>query len=83
VVSGVDKPFLPDAGLIKGDLLAYYRDVAEVMRPPPARRRTAGSSGSRASARSPPSWPPAARSGDSRDDALGDETLEVDDITAA
>jgi len=29
--------------------------------------RTVGSSGGRTSARSPPSWPPAARSGDSRD----------------
>jgi bifunctional non-homologous end joining protein LigD len=32
-VSSVDKPFFPDAGLVKGDLLAYYRDVAEVMLP--------------------------------------------------
>ena len=32
-VSSVDKPFFPDAGLTKGDLLAYYRDVAEVMLP--------------------------------------------------
>jgi bifunctional non-homologous end joining protein LigD len=32
-VSSVDKPFFPAAGLTKGDLLAYYRDVAEVMVP--------------------------------------------------
>ena len=32
-VSSVGKPFFPDAGLVKGDLLAYYRDVAEVMLP--------------------------------------------------
>ncbi|HEX4907561.1 MAG TPA: non-homologous end-joining DNA ligase [Actinomycetes bacterium] len=32
-VSSVDKPFFPDAGLKKGDLLAYYRDVAETMLP--------------------------------------------------
>jgi bifunctional non-homologous end joining protein LigD len=32
-VSSVGKPFFPDAGLTKGDLLAYYRDVAEVMLP--------------------------------------------------
>src|SRR4029453_16267080 len=32
-VSSVNKPFFPDAGLVKGDLLAYYRDVAEVMLP--------------------------------------------------
>src|SRR5918995_225716 len=32
-VSSVGKPFFPDAGLNKGDLLAYYRDVAEVMLP--------------------------------------------------
>jgi bifunctional non-homologous end joining protein LigD len=32
-VSSVGKPFFPDAGLVKGDLLAYYRDVAEVMVP--------------------------------------------------
>ena len=32
-VSSVDKPFFPVAGLRKGDLLAYYRDVAEVMLP--------------------------------------------------
>ena len=32
-VTSVDKPFFPEAGLTKGDLLAYYRDVAEVMLP--------------------------------------------------
>jgi hypothetical protein len=32
-VSSVAKPFFPDALLVKGDLLAYYRDVAEVMLP--------------------------------------------------
>jgi bifunctional non-homologous end joining protein LigD len=32
-VSSVDKPFFPDVGLTKGDLLAHYRDVAEVMVP--------------------------------------------------
>ena len=32
-VSSVDKPFFPDAGLTKGDLIAYYRDVAETMLP--------------------------------------------------
>ena len=32
-VSSVDRPFFPDAGLTKGDLIAYYRDVAEVMVP--------------------------------------------------
>ena len=32
-VSSVAKPFFPEAGLTKGDLLAYYRDVAEVMLP--------------------------------------------------
>src|ERR671911_427681 len=32
-VTSVGKPFFPDAGLNKGDLLAYYRDVAEVMLP--------------------------------------------------
>jgi bifunctional non-homologous end joining protein LigD len=32
-VSSVAKPFFPDAGLVKGDLVAYYRDVAEVMLP--------------------------------------------------
>jgi bifunctional non-homologous end joining protein LigD len=32
-VSSVAKPFFPEAGLTKGDLLAYYRDVAEIMLP--------------------------------------------------
>jgi bifunctional non-homologous end joining protein LigD len=32
-VSSVAKPFFPEAGLTKGDLVAYYRDVAEVMLP--------------------------------------------------
>jgi bifunctional non-homologous end joining protein LigD len=32
-ISSVDKPFFPDAGLTKGDLIAYYRDVAAVMVP--------------------------------------------------
>src|SRR6266404_6042028 len=43
--------------------------------------RTAGSSGGRASACSPPSWPPAARSGDSRDSPTRSwtrETLTID-----
>jgi bifunctional non-homologous end joining protein LigD len=32
-VSSVDKPFFPEAGLTKGDLVAYDRDMAEVMLP--------------------------------------------------
>jgi bifunctional non-homologous end joining protein LigD len=32
-VSSVTKPFFPEAGLTKGDLLAWYRDVAELMLP--------------------------------------------------
>jgi bifunctional non-homologous end joining protein LigD len=32
-VSSVTKPFFPETGLTKGDLLAYYRDVAETMLP--------------------------------------------------
>jgi bifunctional non-homologous end joining protein LigD len=32
-VTSVDRPFFPEAGLTKGDLVAYYRDVAEVMLP--------------------------------------------------
>jgi bifunctional non-homologous end joining protein LigD len=32
-VTSVAKPFFPDTGLVKGALLAYYRDVAEVMLP--------------------------------------------------
>ena len=31
--SNLDKPFWPDEGITKGDLLAYYRDVAEVLVP--------------------------------------------------
>ncbi len=32
-LSNLDKPFWPEEGLTKGDLLAYYRDVAEVLVP--------------------------------------------------
>jgi bifunctional non-homologous end joining protein LigD len=32
-LSNLDKPFWPDEGLTKGDLLAYYRDVAPVAVP--------------------------------------------------
>ena len=32
-LSNLDKPFWPDEGFTKGDLLAYYRDVAEVLVP--------------------------------------------------
>jgi bifunctional non-homologous end joining protein LigD len=32
-VSSVDKPFFPEVGLTKGDLVAHYRDVAEMMLP--------------------------------------------------
>ena len=31
--SNVDKPFWPEEGITKGDLIAYYRDVAEVLVP--------------------------------------------------
>jgi bifunctional non-homologous end joining protein LigD len=31
--SNLDKPFWPDEGITKGDLIAYYRDVAEVLVP--------------------------------------------------
>ena len=31
--SNVDKPFWPELGITKGDLIAYYRDVAEVLVP--------------------------------------------------
>ncbi len=31
--SNVDKPFWPELGISKGDLIAYYRDVAEVLVP--------------------------------------------------
>jgi bifunctional non-homologous end joining protein LigD len=32
-LSNLDKPFWPDEGITKGDLLSYYRDVAEVVVP--------------------------------------------------
>ena len=32
-LSNLDKPFWPDEGITKGDLLAYYRDVAPVVVP--------------------------------------------------
>jgi bifunctional non-homologous end joining protein LigD len=32
-VSNLDKPFWPEEGITKGDLIAYYRDVAEVLVP--------------------------------------------------
>jgi bifunctional non-homologous end joining protein LigD len=32
-VSNLDKPFWPDEGITKGDLLAYYRDVAPALVP--------------------------------------------------
>jgi bifunctional non-homologous end joining protein LigD len=32
-LSNLDKPFWPDDGITKGDLLAYYRDVAPVLVP--------------------------------------------------
>ena len=32
-LSNLDKPFWPDEGITKGDLLAYYRDIAEVLVP--------------------------------------------------
>ena len=31
--SNVDKPFWPEEGITKGDLISYYRDVAEVLVP--------------------------------------------------
>jgi bifunctional non-homologous end joining protein LigD len=31
--SNVDKPFWPEEGITKGDLIAYYRDVADVLVP--------------------------------------------------
>jgi bifunctional non-homologous end joining protein LigD len=37
-VSNVDKPLYPDDGVTKGDVLEYYRAVAEVMLPHLARR---------------------------------------------
>ena len=36
-LSNLDKPFWPEEGIAKGDLLAYYRDVARRARPAPAR----------------------------------------------
>ena len=35
-LSNLDKPFWPEEGITKGELLAYYRDVADVARPAPA-----------------------------------------------
>jgi bifunctional non-homologous end joining protein LigD len=32
-LSNLDKPFWPDEGITKGELLAYYRDVADVLVP--------------------------------------------------
>jgi bifunctional non-homologous end joining protein LigD len=32
-LSNLDKPFWPDEGITKGDLIAYYRDVADVLVP--------------------------------------------------
>jgi bifunctional non-homologous end joining protein LigD len=32
-LSNLDKPFWPEEGITKGDLLSYYRDVAEVLVP--------------------------------------------------
>jgi bifunctional non-homologous end joining protein LigD len=32
-LSNLDKPFWPDEGITKGDLISYYRDVAEVLVP--------------------------------------------------
>jgi bifunctional non-homologous end joining protein LigD len=32
-VSNLDKPFWPEEGITKGDLIAYYRDVADVLVP--------------------------------------------------
>jgi bifunctional non-homologous end joining protein LigD len=32
-LSNLDKPFWPDEGITKGELLAYYRDVSEVLVP--------------------------------------------------
>ena len=36
-LSNLDKPFWPEEGITKGDLLAYYRDVAPVARSAPQR----------------------------------------------
>jgi bifunctional non-homologous end joining protein LigD len=38
VLSNLDKPFWPEEGITKGDLLAYYRDVAPVLVPHLRRR---------------------------------------------
>ena len=32
-LSNLDKPFWPEEGVTKGELLAYYRDVADVLVP--------------------------------------------------
>jgi bifunctional non-homologous end joining protein LigD len=32
-ISNLDKPFWPDEGITKGDLIAYYRDVADALVP--------------------------------------------------
>jgi bifunctional non-homologous end joining protein LigD len=37
-LSNLDKPFWPEEGIAKGDLIAYYRDVAEVLVPHLRRR---------------------------------------------
>ena len=37
-LSNLDKPFWPDEGIVKGELLAYYRDVATVLLPHLRRR---------------------------------------------
>lgn len=37
-LSNLDKPFWPDEGITKGELLAYYRDVAEALVPHLRRR---------------------------------------------
>ena len=37
-LSNLDKPFWPEEGITKGDLIAYYRDVAEVLVPHLRRR---------------------------------------------
>jgi bifunctional non-homologous end joining protein LigD len=37
-LSNLDKPFWPEDGIAKGDLIAYYRDVAEVLVPHLRRR---------------------------------------------
>ena len=39
-LSNLDKPFWPDEGITKGELLAYYRDVAEVLVPTCASARS-------------------------------------------